>query len=272
MAAEVLVGTQGWNYPAWVGPFYPTGTRPEDRLCLYTRAFRTVEVDATFFGPPAASIVASWRDSAPPGFQFALKVPQEITHERRLRETEAPMSHFLSRASLLGDRLGVLLLQMPPDWAPTFAAREDLERFLVALPTGLRWALEFRDPRWIEPAVVDLVRGHGVAIVCADGRWIRRDRVLSALAQPTAPFAYVRWMGLNGRITDHSRVQVDRDAELDAWAEALRALSARVTTIYGYVSNRFQGHAPASARRLQTALGLGPVEPSTLRAPGELLK
>lgn len=270
MAAEILVGTQGWDYPAWAGPFYPAGTRAADRLGLYARAFRTVEVDSSFYGPPAEPVVTGWRDHVPPWFRFSLKVPQEVTHERRLRDAGAALAHFLGRATVLGDRLGALLLQLPPDLAPTFAAREDLERFLVALPLDLRWAIEFRDPRWLDGPTLQLLRRHGVALACVDGRWMRRDRMLEALAEPTAPFAYVRWMGPDRRITDFSRVQEDRDEELSEWADALRALSHRVTTVFGYVNNHFQGHAPASARALQRLLGEPQVDPAALRDQREL--
>jgi uncharacterized protein YecE (DUF72 family) len=272
MPAEVLIGTQGWSYPAWIGPFYPPGSRPADLLARYARAFPTVEVDASFYAPPPEPTVASWRDQVPASFRFALKVPQEITHERRLRDTDEALAHFLKRVALLGERLGVLLLQMPPDWAPTFATREALERFLVSLPGEHRWAIEFRDPQWLEPVTLDRLRARGVALACAAGRWIRRDRVLEALAEPTAPFAYVRWMGTDRRLTDFSRVQVDRDEEMESWAAALRGVLERVTTVYGYVNNHFQGHGPASARSLQGLLGQPRVEPDALRDQRELLK
>jgi uncharacterized protein YecE (DUF72 family) len=272
MPADVLIGTQGWSHPAWIGPFYPSGTRPADLLELYARAFATVEVDATFYAAPPEPIVASWRDRVPGSFRFALKVPQEITHERRLRDADEALAHFLERVAPLGERLGVLLFQMPPDWEPTFATREALERFLVSLPGGYRWAIEFRDPRWLEPVTLDRLRAQGVALACAAGRWIRPDRVLEVLAEPTAPFAYVRWMGPDRRLTDFSRVQVDREEELEAWATALRGVIERVGTVYGYVNNHFQGHGPASARSLQGLLGQPRVEPDALRDQRELLK
>jgi uncharacterized protein YecE (DUF72 family) len=272
MPAEVLIGTQGWRYAAWVGPFYPPDSRSSDLLGIYARAFPTVEVDATFYATPPAPVVAEWRDRVPETFRFALKVPQEITHERRLRDAEEPLARFLERASLLGRRLGVLLLQMPPDWEPTYATREALDRFLGSLPGEYRWALEFRDPRWLAAATLDRLRARGVALAAAEGRWIRRDRVLETLAEPTAPFAYLRWMGPDRRLTDFSRVQVDRDEELEIWARAMRGLPARVDTVYGYLNNHFQGHGPASARSLQRLLSQPRVEPATLRAQGELFK
>ncbi|HET7039090.1 MAG TPA: DUF72 domain-containing protein [Gemmatimonadales bacterium] len=270
MPADVLIGTQGWNYDAWIGPFYPPGSRSADLLGIYARAFPTVEVDSTFYGPPPDAVVTGWRDRAPDAFRFALKVPQEITHEHRLREADEALARFLARASLLGGRLAVLLLQMPPDWGPTPATRDDLDRFLASLPADRRWAIEFRDPRWLEPSVLDRLRARHVALACADGRWIRRERVLEALAEPTAPFAYVRWMGTDRHLTEFSRVQLDREEELETWAAALRRLLPRVDTVYGYVNNHFQGHGPASARAIQRLLGAARVEPAELRTQGEL--
>ncbi|HEX4936902.1 MAG TPA: DUF72 domain-containing protein, partial [Gemmatimonadaceae bacterium] len=103
------IGTQGWNYDAWVGPFYPTGTRPADFLSVYARAFDTVEVDSTFYAIPPAKTFRSWRSRVAhrPGFVFALKLPQEITHERRFRGNAADVAaEFFDRARELGPALG----------------------------------------------------------------------------------------------------------------------------------------------------------------------
>ncbi|MDH3495599.1 MAG: DUF72 domain-containing protein [Gemmatimonadota bacterium] len=266
----VLVGTQGWDYPAWVGPFYPPATRPADMLGVFARAFSTVEVDTTFYGTPAEYIVRGWRERVPPGFRFSLKVPQAITHERRLVDAAELLAQFLGRVRLLGDRLGPLLLQMPPDWAPTPVARAALDGFVPGLPTDVRWAMEFRDPRWLRSEVIQLLRAHGVALAFAEGRWVRRDRVLALTEEPTADFSYVRWMGPDRALTDFSRVQVSRDDVFAPWVEAVRALQRRGRTVYGYFNNHFQGHAPASARRLQEALGEEPVAPAALRVQGDL--
>ena len=111
-AAGVLrVGTQGWNYDAWVGPFYPTGTRPANYLQTYARAFNTVEVDSTFYAVPPMKTVQGWRQRTPEGFTFALKLPQEITHELRLRNAEEPSARFFDAARELGPKLGPVLIQ-----------------------------------------------------------------------------------------------------------------------------------------------------------------
>ena len=269
MSADILIGTQGWNYPAWVGPFYPVGTRREDMLACYARAFPTVEVDSTFYAIPPEPVVAAWRERVDHGFVFSLKVPQEITHERRLRDAGDTLTRFLERVRLLDDRLGVLLIQLSPDFGPTAANREALAVFLATLPEE-RWAVEFRDPGWIRPAILDRLREHNVALAVADGRWIRRDVVLDALREPTADVAYVRWMGPDRRITDYDRIQVNRDDEMASWAAALAGLRNRVRTVFGYFNNHWQGHSPRSSRDFQRMCGQTPVEPEALREQVEL--
>lgn len=264
------IGTQGWNYPAWVGPFYPSGTRRGDMLELYARAFDTVEVDATFYGTPPEKVVDGWRERVPDGFLFSLKVPQEITHARRLMDVAEPLHHFLGRIERLGDRLGALLVQLSPDFGPTAVHRDALAGFLALLPERFRWSVEFRDPRWLDAATLGRIGEHGVGLTLADGRWIRRDLVLDLVRSPTADFSYVRWMGPDRAITDYSRVQVERDGELARWAEALDGLAGRVRTVFGYFNNHWQGHSPASARALQRRMGQRPVEPEALRRQVEL--
>lgn len=270
VSATVLVGTQGWNYPAWVGGFYPVGTRRGDWLRVYARAFRTVEVDATFYAVPAEPIVRGWGERVPGGFLFSLKVPQEITHERRLVDCGEVLARFCRRAAVLGDALGPLLLQLSPDFKPAQATVGLLAEFLGSLPAQFRWAVEFRHPGWLTHRSIDLLGSRNVALVLADSRWIGRGLVLDLALEPTADFGYVRWEGPNRRITDYSRVQVDRDYEIALWARALESLSQRVRTIFGYFNNHFQGHAPHSARMLQRQLGQEPVEPLALQEQAEL--
>src|SRR5438067_9913565 len=138
----ILIGTQGWNYTAWVGPFYPSGTRTAEFLTAYTRAFRAVEVDSTFYAIPDARAVRAWAERTPPDFTFALKMPKEVTHQRRLRDADGLLRKFLDRARELGPKLGPILLQMGPDFTP-----EELpavEQFVTSLPRDLRFALELR--------------------------------------------------------------------------------------------------------------------------------
>ena len=262
MPVDFHIGTQGWNYDAWVGPFYPPGTRPADFLSLYARAFRTVEVDSTFYATPPATTIRGWADRTPRDFLFALKVPQEITHERRLRGAESAAFEFFARARELGDKLGPILLQMGPDFGPDELPA--LVKFLPLLPDDLRIAIEFRHRGWISDGVIALLAEHNVALALSDGRWIPRKIVLGLLTRPTASFHYLRWMGPNRDIVDYSRIQYDRSRDLEAWALALATIPASVTNVYGYVNNHFAGHSPESARQLQRLLGQRPVQPSEM--------
>ncbi len=257
----IRIGSQGWNYEAWVGPFYPEGTRPVDFLRVYSRAFDTVEVDSTFYAIPAASTVRDWASRVPDEFQFALKMPQEITHESRLRNVAAPLDLFCERVRELGPKLGPILVQLGPDFSPSELPA--LATFLPMLPRDMRVAVEFRQRGWIHDGVIALLAEHNVALALTDARWIPRKVMLGLAGRPTADFTYVRWMGPDRAIVDYSRVQVDRTREIEAWARILPALASRIA-VYGYFNNHFAGHSPASARELQSHLGLPVVDPSHL--------
>ena len=264
MTDAVRVGTQGWNYAAWLGGFYPEGTRPAGFLSTYARAFGTVEVDSTFYAVPPESTVRGWAERTPPGFVFALKVPREATHERRLVGAEEVAAEFFERVRGLGEKLGPLLVQLGPDFQP--AEMDALRGFLPLVPPGLRVAVELRSHRWVDRRVLydvlALLAEHGVAFALSDGPWIPRDVLLALAERPTADFHYVRWMGPDRSLTDHSRVQVQREGEERAWAEVLRGLSG--VEVFGYFSNYWAGHAPASARGMQRRLGQAVVEPGEL--------
>lgn len=259
---SLRIGTQGWNYASWAGPFYPDGTRATEFLRLYARAFQTVEVDSTFYAIPPSSTVRGWASRTPESFVFALKLPQEITHERRFRDAEAVLHAFVDRVRELGPRLGPILIQCGPDFS--LSERDALAAFLPVLPHDVRFAIEFRQRGWITPATLELLRAHRVALTLSDGKWVPRSWLLKLCEQPTTDFAYIRWMGPDRSITDFSRIQIDRSAELDAWAAMLPVLLQQVRTVYGYANNHFAGHGPETARMLQTRLGVDTVDPRSI--------
>ncbi len=262
MAAIIRVGTQGWNYDAWVGPLYPEGTRPADYLSVYSRAFPTVEVDSTFYAIPPAKTVRGWAERTPDDFVFALKLPQEITHERRLRDVDDLANLFYERARELGPKLGPILMQFGPDFSPSELPA--LANFLPRIPTDISMAVEFRQRGWIHDGIIALLAEHNVALALVDGRWIPRKQMQALAARPTADFSYLRWMGPNREIVDYSRIQYDRSRELESWAAVIEALATRTSVVYGYVNNHFAGHSPASVRELQVLLGQKPVMPDAL--------
>ena len=262
MAGQIRIGTQGWNYDVWVGPFYPATTRPADFLTVYARAFDTVEVDSTFYAIPSARTVRGWAERTPKGFEFALKLPQEITHERKLRDSADVAQLFFERARELGPKLGVVLVQLGPDFAP--AALPNLAAFLPQLPRDIRVAIEFRQRGWINDGILALLAEHNVALALTDGRWIPRKTMLALAARPTADFAYLRWMGPDRDIVDYSRIQFDRSRELELWSSVIGPLAQKAHSVYGYVNNHWAGHSPESARQLQRLLKQKPVDPEML--------
>jgi uncharacterized protein YecE (DUF72 family) len=262
MPDKIRVGCMGWNYDAWVGPFYPPGTRAAEFLSVYARAFDTVEVDSTFYAVPPAKTVRGWADRVPAGFVFALKLPQEITHERRFRSATDVLAQFSDSARELGRGLGPILIQLGPDFAPNELPA--LAAFFRHLPRDLRFAVEFRHRGWIHDGVLAVLADHSVALVLSDARWIPRKTMLALAERPTADFAYIRWLGPNRDLVDYSRIQVDRAREVDAWVTAVQQLAGKTQAIYGFVNNHFSGHAPETARQFQRQLGLRVVEPSQM--------
>lgn len=258
----IHIGTQGWNYDAWVGPFFPVNTRPADFLSVYSRAFGSVEVDSTFYGVPAPATFKSWYDRTSHDFVFTLKLPQEITHEQRLRDSLGVGEVFYERARELRHKLGPILVQLSPDFGP--AELPALVDFVSSVPSDLRFTIEFRHRGWINEGVIALLRDRNIGLTLVDGRWITRKVMLSLAKRPTADFAYIRWMGPNRDLVDYSRVQVDRTREVDAWVEAIKEMPPGLSDIYGYVANTFSGHSPSTARDIQYRLGQRPVDPAML--------
>jgi uncharacterized protein YecE (DUF72 family) len=262
MPAKLRVGTQGWNYDAWVGPFYPPKTRPADFLSIYARAFDTVEVDSTFYAIPASKTVRGWAQRTPEDFTFSLKLPQEITHERRLRNSDELAAEFFDRARELGHKLGPVLIQLGPDFAP--AELPAVAAFLPKLPRDIRFAIEFRQRGWIHDGLLALLAEHNVALTLSDGRWIPRKQMMALAERPTADFTYVRLMGADQSIVDYSRVQIDRTAELEAWSSVLWPYAEQGRETFEYVNNHFAGHSPESARAIQRLSRQPVVEPEQL--------
>lgn len=234
-------------------------------LRTYSRAFRTVEVDATFYGLPPEQAVTSWRDGVPNGFVFALKVPQQITHEGRFSNRDGLLRQFLDRASLLDHKLGPLLLQMAAGFKPTEESRAVLRDFLNSLPGDFRWALEFRRAEWLTPDVLDLLRSRNVAVALVESRWIRRAAMLDLALEPTADFAYLRWTGSAGAKTGGRTSWANRSQVLSVWAVAVQEMLGMVGTVFGYFGKRFTGSGPHSMTDFQHMICEKTGEPQTLR-------
>lgn len=262
MLPALALGTQGWAYADWVGPMYDAGTRPDHFLRAYAREFASVEVDATWYGTPSRDRVRAWCAAVPEHFTFALKLPREITHERRLTGCELLLDAFVERALDFGAKLEGVVVQLPPDFTPLDDAA--LYGFLDGLPAGIRWSVELRDPGWFEcenHARLRAALGAAeVALVAGDGTFVAFEHALAAFAEPTARHGYIRWLGAWKAVEHFNRVIFDRHAELHAWAQAVAAAAGKLDRVCGYASNFYSGHAPATVRAFMRALGI-PHEP-----------
>jgi uncharacterized protein YecE (DUF72 family) len=255
------VGCQGWNYDDWVtGPgarvFYPQGTRAAAMLEEYARVFETVEVDSTFYAIPPATTFDGWAKRTPPRFTFSLKLPQEITHERALGAgSSALLDEFCERAgSVLNEKLGAILIQLPPQFELNRANGLALRAFLPRLPGDLRFSIEFRSPGWLKESVLDFLAEHRVALALVEGQWIAPEVTRSLAERPTADFTYIRWMGARN-LTRFDAVQRPQDENLHDWSVIISRLAQRVSHVYAYFSNYYEGHAPESANKLKHLLG-----------------
>jgi uncharacterized protein YecE (DUF72 family) len=162
---QMLAGTSGYSYKEWLGHFYPEKLPASAMLRYYAERFPTVEINNTFYRMPSESMLARWSEEVPENFSFTLKAPRRITHEKHLRDAESDVAEFLRRAAVLGEKLGVLLFQLPP------YLRKDLHRlreFLGMLPSEKRLALEFRHLSWQDEEVYEVLRARAAMLCVTD--------------------------------------------------------------------------------------------------------
>ena len=162
---NLYVGTSGYSYKEWKGNFYPEDLPAKEMLAYYSHRLPAVEINNTFYRLPQPSMVENWRDQVPETFRFSIKATQRITHIKRLKNCTEETKFLIETASLLRERLGVVLFQLPPN------SKKDLERFrefLECLPEQTRAAFEFRNESWLDEETLDLLRQKNFALVVSD--------------------------------------------------------------------------------------------------------
>jgi len=269
----VRFGTSGFSAGGWVGTFYPDKTKPKDYLANYARKLDTVEVDSTFYGVPAEKTVRSWYEKTPPGFLFAAKVTEVITHDKCLEDCDSDLAEFLLAMSNLQEKLGPLLFQFPYFAKKSGMSEEDfvdrMERFLPKLPREMKFAVEMRNKAWISARLLDALRKHNVAMAMIDHPYMPRPKELLAVDAITADFAYSRLLGdryeIEAITKTWDKTIVDRTPEIDEWTEVTEVLRKRVP-VYTYVNNHFAGHAPATVAELKKRIFGGRVDTPVVKA------
>jgi uncharacterized protein YecE (DUF72 family) len=231
---RLRVGTSGYQYGHWRRRFYPERLAKREWFAHYAERFDTVEINSTFYRLPEAAVFDAWRESAPAGFCFALKFSRYGSHLEHLKHPVDSIGAFLERARHLRDRLGPILVQLPPRWAPD---AERLARFLAAAPRERRWAVEFRDARWLCEPVFAVLRAHGAALCL-------HDLIEDHPRELTADWAYLRFHG-GPRGGGYSPQQ------LAAEARRIERYRARGLDVYAYFNNDLRAHAVRDAAALR---------------------
>jgi uncharacterized protein YecE (DUF72 family) len=236
------VGCSGWDYKPWAGPFYPAGVPARGRFAYYAERFSTVELNATFYRLPSVETVEHWREQAPGGFRYAVKVSQFATHRRKLREPSSWVPNHLDRVERLGAHLGPNLLQLPPRWHRDVPRLDDA---LAALPRRLRWAVELRDPDWVHDDTFACLADHGVALcihdLIDDHPWVT-----------TTDWTYVRFHGPDATRRPYAGRYTGR--RLWRVAERLGEWRDGGGDVYAFFNNDQGAHAPVDAAWLRDRL------------------
>lgn len=230
MPAKIRIGASGFSYKEWLGRFYPPKLPGAKMLAYYAERLPTVEVNYTFRAMPKRSMLEGWADKTPADFRFALKAPQRITHFARLRVGGETLDYFIQTAHALGERLGPILFQLPPD-----LARDDglLNDFIAQIGGRVRAAFEFRNASWFASPVFDALRGRGAALCIAE------TEKLVTPVQATASHTYLRL-----------RKESYDEPSLTEWAKQIRTLAADTEEIFIYFKH--EAAAPELAMQLKS--------------------
>ena len=236
---KVWVGTSGYSYQHWKEIFYPKGLAQSKWLEFYAQHFECVEINATFYRHFERHVFERWHDVTPVSFRFAIKGPKTITRDKRLEGAEEDLARFLGSAAGLGEKLGVILWQLPPSFKNDEEGFARLQSFIALLPANISHAFEFRHPSWVGPKVMELLDNGCAGWVSADSR-----RFVSAEAV-TGGVGYYRYHGPKELYS--SSYSAEAIASL---GNSLRPL-ADIGDAYCFFNNDFCGYALENGKQLQ---------------------
>jgi uncharacterized protein YecE (DUF72 family) len=253
----IWLGTSSWSFSGWRGVFYPEKVAAGDMLPFYAARFPTVEVNTSFYALPEPATLLNWVESVPEGFRFALKVPRRISHEKRLVGCEAETLAYLDALQALGHAAAPGLLQLPPDFTRQREGRE-LATYLDWLATmrrGTEIAVEVRARDLMTEAFAHFLAERGFILVITDRIHTPDLRPIWDAEAAQVGTAFVRWIGDDKHGPQGDReLTAPQDEKLDRWAAQLRDWDDAGITVFGYMHNPYEGHAPESVRRLMSRL------------------
>jgi uncharacterized protein YecE (DUF72 family) len=233
----IWIGTSGYNYPEWKGSFYPADLPAAKMLPYYAARFPTVEINYTFYRMPNEKLLSGWAAQTPSPYKLTLKAPRRITHDSRLKNCGELVTAFCRVAETLGEKLGVLLFQLPPNFKKDLAL---FDTFLGELPPRVCAAFEFRHESWLDDEVFARLKARNLALCVAD------SEKMSTPVRVTASYAYFR-------LRDEGYTPDD----IAKWADTIRHDTMSCRDVFVYFKHEEEGKGPAFARILMERLGLG---------------
>jgi uncharacterized protein YecE (DUF72 family) len=246
------IGCSGWSYDDWVGPFYPAGSKPEEYLRLYSKIFDIVEIDSTFYRVPSSDLVKQWYSSTPDGFIFCPKLPRRITHDLHLEDASSYVQHFTKRLSLLEEKLGPFVVQLPPSFKQP-KNLQALSNFVENLDDRHKYAIEFRHQSWFSPDILKLLESKNVCQIWSINQY------LTTPATTTADFILLRFVG-DRSISRFDRVQKNQTEPMKEWNSKFDEVGISVRERFVFFNNHFAGFGPGSVNEFRRLMGLAELD------------
>lgn len=238
---QIRIGTSGWHYDHWIGPFYPEASPSEKMLSFYAARFDTVEVNNTFYQIPDENTLRTWLKTVDDDFLFSVKASRYITHMKKLKDPKDPLSRFFGSIGALDEKIGAVLFQLPPNFGKN---SDRLRSFIELLPDKYRYVFEFRDPDWFDEEIYNILKDNNAAfcIYEIEGR--------ESPKQITTDFVYIR---LHGPAKRAYQGKYEKE-ELSGWAGAISTWTNSGKDVYCYFDNDQKGYAAINAMELRDML------------------
>ncbi|MEE8115045.1 MAG: DUF72 domain-containing protein [Nitrososphaerales archaeon] len=255
---DLKIGTSGWVYDFWMGEFYPTFSKPNDYLKIYSKIFYLVEIDSSFYRFPSRKSTGLWADETPDNFIFTAKIPRRITNEKRLTDYKRDLEYLYEVFQPLQKKLAAFLIQLPPSFTFTEGMGK-LSLFLHDLDNSYRYSIEFRHDSWFRSETYDLLNANHVSLAWSEVPFVTNPGIL------TSDFIYLRFIGERD-LPESSLGEIRRDLQdkKQLWARRLLKHLQGVKSAYVFFNNRFEGFAPGSVNSFRNILGIGSIDFKTL--------
>jgi uncharacterized protein YecE (DUF72 family) len=234
---KIYIGTSGWHYKHWKGTFYPQDIKDAEQFSYYSRYFKTVEINNSFYRLPTLKTFTDWKKASPARFIFSVKASRYITHMKKLKADPESISNFFTNAAGLGAKLGPILFQLPPGWKVNV---ERFSGFLPTLPSAHRYTFEFRNQTWYTDEIYALLRKYNCAFCIYE-----LERHLTPL-QETADFIYIRLHGPGNKYQGSYT-----KAALKKWAQRCLDWQQQKKDVFVYFDNDQEGYAAFNALQLE---------------------